>query len=184
MITGHIGIAFGARALDRREGKAGAPLLWLLAATVAPDVVDGLLSAGNYCNPEGALSHSLPVVAVLGVLFGTAAWLHTRSEKTALLVGLMVLMHLPPDYITGRKALWPGGPVWGLYIYRWPWLDFLIEVPVVFAGWWMLRRTTFTPRWIVSWVTLVFLFAVQGAFAVSSTVYGPQPPRACGRPFP
>ena len=62
----------------------------------------------------------------------------------------MVLMHLPPDYITGKKGLWPGGPVAGLYIYRWRWLDFLISTPVVIGGWWILRRAQFTPRWVVS----------------------------------
>ena len=181
MITGHIGIAFGARALDRRESGVRAPLLWLLAASVAPDGLDSLLALGKYCNPEGVFSHSLPAVGILAALFAVASFLHTRSATTALIVGAMVVMHLPPDYITGRKALWPGGPVAGFYIYRWGWLDFLVELPVVVAGWWMLRRAQFTPRWVVSVLTLVALIGVQAAFDVTSVVNGPRPPRSCSR---
>jgi hypothetical protein len=181
MITGHIGIAFGARALDRREPDKRAPLLWLLAASVAPDGLDFLYAFGKYCNPEGAFSHSLPAVGILAVLFAVAAFLHTRSAMTALLVGAMVVMHLPPDYITGLKALWPGGPVAGLYIYRWGWLDFLVELPVVVAGWWMLRRARFTPQWVVSAFTLAALLVVQASFDVTSMVQGPRPTRSCSR---
>ncbi len=184
MITGHVGVAFGARALDRREGTAAAPLLWLLAATIAPDVVDGLLAVGQFCNPAGALSHSLPAVALLATIFAAAAYAHTRSAATALLVAMLVFLHLPPDYVTGRKALWPGGPVWGFYLYRWGWLDFLCELPIVLAGWWMLRRTAYTPRWVVSGTALALLIVLQGAFDLSNTVNGPRAPRSCSRYFP
>jgi hypothetical protein len=181
MITGHIGIAFGARALDRREPGMRAPLLWLLAASVAPDGLDGLYTLGHYCNPDAAFSHSLPAVGILATLMAIAAFLHTRSVLTALMVGGMVIMHLPPDYITGRKALWPGGPVIGLFVYRWGWLDFLIEVPVLVTGWWMLRRSGFTPRWVVSGFVLAALLAVQAGFNVTSVVYGPAVRPVCTR---
>lgn len=181
MIMGHVGIAYGARSVDRRPVSAQAPLLWLLAASVAPDFVDAALALGEYCNPAGAFSHSLPAAAILATLFGVAAFLHTRSAATAFLVAGLVMLHLPPDYVTGRKALWSGGPVIGLYIYRWSWLDFLVEVPIVIAGWWMLRRTSFTPRWIVSGVALAALLTVQAAFDLSTQVKGTRPPRACSR---
>lgn len=181
MITGHIGIAFGARALDRREVDVRAPLLWLLAASVAPDGLDTLLALGKYCNPEGAFSHSLPAVGILATIFGLGAYLHTRSAVTALMVAGLVVLHLPPDYITGRKALWPGGPVWGLYIYRWGWLDFLVELPVLVTGWWLLRRAKYTPRWVVSGFALAALLAVQFSFDAVSVVNGPRPTRSCSR---
>ena len=86
MLVGHVGIALGARALDRREEDARAPLPWLLAASFAPDLLDGAYAIARVCNPQGLYSHTLPVVAVLAMLFGLAAGLHTRSVKTALLV--------------------------------------------------------------------------------------------------
>ena len=181
MIVGHVGIAFGARALDRRAAGACAPLLWLLAASIAPDLLDGVYALGAYCNPEGAYSHAFPAVALVALVFSAAAWAHTRSGATALIVGLLVLLHLPPDYLTGRKALWPDGPVVGLYLYRWGWLDFLVEIPVIVAGWWMLRRSRFRPRWVVSGLALAALIAVQASFDLSTTVNGPRPPRSCRR---
>ncbi|MFI5245453.1 MAG: metal-dependent hydrolase [Gemmatimonadales bacterium] len=181
MIVGHVGIAFGARALDRREEHVRAPLLWLLAASVAPDMLDGVLALGQYCNPEGVFTHSLPAAAILAAIFGVAAFLHTRSAATGLLVAALVMLHLPPDYLTGRKALWPGGPVAGLYIYRWGWLDFLAELPIVAGGWWLLRRARFTPRWVVSGLALAALLAIQGAFDASTQVNGPRTPRVCTR---
>ena len=181
MITGHVGIALGARALDRRDAALRAPLLWLLAASVAPDALDGVYALGSYCNPDGVFSHSLPVVAILATALGTLAFLTTRSVGTALLVALLVALHLPPDYLTGKKGLWPGGPVVGLYIYRWGWLDFLAEVPVVVAGWWMLRRAGYTPRLAVSGFALAALLVVQASFNVQSEVSGPRPQRTCTR---
>lgn len=181
MIMGHVGIAYGARALDTREPAARAPLLWLLAASIAPDLLDGVYALGKYCNPEGVFSHSLPAVAILAVVFAVAAYLHTRSLATALLVGGLVLLHLPPDYLTGRKALWPGGPVVGLYVYRWGWLDFAVELPVIAGGWWLLRRARYTPRLVVSGVALGALLAVQLSFDTATEVSGPRQPRACSR---
>jgi hypothetical protein len=181
MITGHLGIAFGARSLDRRSPGAAAPLLWLIAASIAPDLMDGVYAFGQYCNPAGAFSHSLPAAAILATLFGVAAFLHTRSTGTALLVAALVMFHLPPDYVTGRKALWSGGPVIGLYVYRWGWLDFLVELPIVTAGWWMLRRTSFSPRLWVSGLALAAMIAVQIGFDLSTQVSGTRTPRECSR---
>ena len=166
---------------SRRATDARAPLLWLLAASVAPDMLDGAYSLGGYCNPAGAFSHSLPAAAILATIFGVAAFLHTRSAATALLVTGLVMLHLPPDYVTGRKALWSGGPVVGQYIYRWGWLDFLVELPVALAGWWMLRRARYTPAWVVSRLALAALLVVQLSFDVTTQVNGTRTPRACSR---
>ena len=97
MITGHVGIAFGVRTLDRRAATARAPLPWLLAATVAPDMLDGVYALAKFCQPNGAYSHSLPALALLSLLFGAAAFAHTRSGTTAMLVALLVVLHLPAD---------------------------------------------------------------------------------------
>ncbi len=181
MIVGHVGVAFAARALDTREPAARTPLLWALAASVAPDALDFVYALGHYCNPDGVFSHSLPVVGIIATIFGVAAFLHTQSATTAFIVAALVCLHLPADYITGMKGLWPGGPVVGLYIYRWAWLDFLVEVPVIAAGWWLLRRAKFSPRWVVSGAALALLIAVQLSFNGSSAVNGPRPPRSCSR---
>jgi predicted ABC-type sugar transport system permease subunit len=181
MIVGHFGVAYGVRALDKREPDVRVSLLWLLTAAIAPDLLDGVYALTKYCNSDGVMSHSLPAVAILAVVFGAASFLHTRNTTTALVVAGTVLLHLPPDYITGHKPLWLGGPVVGLYIYQWSWLDFLIEVPVIVGGWWMLRRTRFTPSLAVSGLALAVMLSVQGAIDLRVQVKGPHPVRACTR---
>lgn len=181
MMVGHFGIAYGVRALDKREVDERVPLLWLLAAAVAPDMVDAVYALEKYCNPDQVLSHSIPAVAILAVLFGVGAYLHTRNLTTALIVAGMVMIHLPPDWITGRKGLWAGGPVIGLYIYRWPWLDTLVEIPVIVGGWWMLRRTHFKPAIAVSGLALAVMLAVQVSMDTEGQVNGPRPRPVCTR---
>jgi hypothetical protein len=51
-----------------------------------------------------------------------------RSGDIALVFGLVVLAHVPADWLTGLKALWLNGPVVGLNLYRWPAVDFVLEL--------------------------------------------------------
>jgi hypothetical protein len=162
MICGHLGVAMGVRALNR-----DVPLGWLLAGSVAPDALDGIESFSHVCSPEGLYSHSLPVIAALMIVLSIAAFVHLGRARAAMLVGLMVLLHVLPDYITGQKLLWANGPLVGLDLYQWPLLDFALEVPVIVLGWWLLRRAAIDARWITSWAALAVLISVQAGFNVS-----------------
>jgi glutamate carboxypeptidase len=170
MVSGHVGIAFGARALDRN-----APLAWLLAASLAPDVVDYALAAAHVCHPSGLYTHTLPAIGMMACIFGAAAWWQTGNSRSGLVVGLMVIAHIVADYVTGLKLLWANGPIVGLNLYTWPALDFLAELPIIVAGWWMLRRAGGVPRFITSAGMLVTLLIVQAASDVTSY----RKPNAC-----
>lgn len=156
MILGHLGLALGARAVDRE-----ASLAWLVAASVAPDVLDLGLAAGGVCNAAGMYTHSLLAIAATSAVLGAAAAWQTRSGRTALVVAALVVLHLLADYLTGLKALWIGGPVIGFDLYRWPWADFAIEAPIIAAGWWAARRWGNLPRWLDARMALVVLLAGQ-----------------------
>ncbi|HVA56254.1 MAG: metal-dependent hydrolase [Gemmatimonadaceae bacterium] len=164
MIVGHLGLALGARAVDPE-----APLGWLVAATMAPDILDLTIAAGGYCNSGGVYTHSLVAIAATASVLGAAAAWQTRSGKTALVIAALVVSHLLADYIVGRKALWLGGPVWGFDLYRWPWADFLVEATTIAGGWWAARRWGDLPRWASSRVAVVVLILAQmGADAVQN----------------
>jgi hypothetical protein len=75
-----------------------------------------------------------------------------------------VLLHLPLDLVTGHKIFWPGGPLLGLHLYRRPVLDFAVEVPILVAGWWLLRRAGHGPRWATATAMIVALVLGQGMF--------------------
>jgi hypothetical protein len=173
VITGHLGVAAAIR-----SGWRDASLLWLLPASIAPDLLDAAYAAVGFCNPYGLYSHTVPVAALLGAVLGTIAYLGTGSRTTAMATGLVVLAHLPPDLITGHKVYWPGGPLLGLELYRHRALDFLVELPVALGGWWLLRRSGGAPRWAVVGAAAGALVAVQATFDIAKIMK----PTACALP--
>ncbi len=162
MITGHLGIA---AAVGSRWRKTSVP--WLLAASVAPDVWDVTLALAGVCNPSGLYSHTLHAALLLGAVVGGAAFVATGSRATGLASALLVLAHLPPDMITGHKLFWPGGPLIGLALYTHPVLDFVVELPITVGGWWLLRRSGVTPRWVASLPVLLIALMLQAGLDVA-----------------
>ena len=158
MIVGHLGVAAAARSAWRRTS-----LPWLLAGCAFPDCVDVTLAIAGVCNPYGLYSHTVHAAALQAAVLGGVAFLVTGSRAIAFASALMVFLHLPLDLVTGYKIFWPGGPMLGLDVYERPLLDFVIEVPILVSGWWLLRRSRNAPRWATSVLVLVVLIAGQGA---------------------
>jgi hypothetical protein len=161
VITAHLGAAAAARSRWPR-----APLLWLLVAAVAPDLLDVAYAIGGVCSPYGLYSHTVPAAALTGAVLGGVVFLITGSRVAGLVTAGVVLAHLPLDLVTGRKIYWPGGPLLGLALYRRPLLDFVVEVPLVLAGWWLLRRSKAGPRWATIGVVALSLVGFQAVFDV------------------
>jgi hypothetical protein len=179
VIVGHLGIA-GAAHAARRDSS----LLWLLGAAMAPDVVDALFVVGGSCNPSGLYSHTLPAAALIAAVTGAIAYFATGTRVTGVLSALLVLAHLPPDYVTGHKLFWPGGELMGMGLYDYPVLDFVLEALILAGGWWLVRARPSAPRWATGWLALAALLAVQGTL----DVFGPRrsgvKPSACIRAEP
>ena len=174
MITGHLGIA-GAAHTSRRDSS----LLWLLGAAMAPDIVDALFVVARQCNPHGLYSHTIPAAALLAVVVGALAYHFTKQRATGLLSALLVLAHLPPDFITGRKLFWPGGELMGLRLYDHPIGDFVLETALVIFGWWLLRRRPWAPRWATGRAALVSLLVIQVSVEAAGSSEGGVKPSAC-----
>jgi len=175
VITGHLGIA-GAAHASRRDSS----LRWLLVAAVAPDIIDALFVVARQCNPHGLYSHTLPAAAILAVVFGALAYFFTNQRATGVLAALLVLAHLPLDFITGRKLFWPGGELMGLRLYDHPIGDFVVEFSLVFVGWWLLRRKEWAPKWATGRAALIWLFVIQVSVETVGTIKGGAKPSACG----
>ena len=159
MITGHLGIAAAVR-----SGWRDTSLLWLLAASVAPDLLDVAYALVGICSPFGLYSHTVPAVALLAIAVGGAAFVATGSRSTALGAGALVLLHLPADMITGFKYFWPGRPLMGLNLYQRPALDFVLELVIALGGFWMLWRRAGMPRWATLAAAAAALVLVQAVF--------------------
>lgn len=156
MIVGHLGVA---AALARWRPRVS--LLWLLPAAIAPDLLDIGFALAGVCNPYGLYSHTLPAAVLLGACVAGAAVLAGQRETGALVL-LVVLLHLPPDYLTGRKLFWPGGELHGLQLYDRRMVDFLMESALALAGWALLRRRPSAPRWATAVWAAAGVVALQG----------------------
>ena len=174
MITGHLGIA-GAAHANRRDSS----LLWLLGAAMAPDIVDALFVVARQCNPHGLYSHTVPAAALLAVIVGALAYYFTDQRATGVLSALLVLAHLPPDFITGRKLFWPGAEMMGLRLYDHPVGDFVLEFALVVVGWWLLHRREWAPRWATGRAALVALLVIQITVEAVGATRGGLKPSAC-----
>ena len=174
MIAGHLGIA-GAAYSGRRDSS----LSWLLGASLAPDVVDALFVVAGSCNPYGLYSHTLPAAALIAVVTGAIAYFATGQRVTGVLAALLVLAHLPPDYVTGRKLFWPGGELYGLRLYERPLADFALETLIAAGGWWLVRSRRWAPRWATGWVALAALLLLQGTLDMMGARRGGMKPTAC-----
>jgi hypothetical protein len=173
VITGHLGVAAAVR-----SGWREASLLWLLPASIAPDLVDAAFAAAGVCNPDGLYSHTIPAAALTAVLLAAAALLTTGSRTTAAATAFVVLAHLPADLVTGHKVYWPGGALLGLGWYAHRGLDFAVEIPVAIGGWWLLRRSGGAPRWAATGVAATALVLAQAVFDVGYV----SKPTACTAP--
>jgi len=176
VITGHFGIAGAAHA-----GRHDSSLPWLLGAAMAPDFVDALFVVVGSCNPYGLYSHTIPAAALLAAVVGAVAYFATGQRATGWLSAVLVLAHLPADFITGRKLFWPGGELMGLRLYDRPAADFVLEGLLVLLGWWLLRRQPSAPRWATGRMALAALLVLQlSADAVGSLQNGVKP-SACAK---
>ena len=146
---------------------------------MAPDIVDGLFVAARSCNPYGLYSHTLPAVVLIAALTGAIAYFATNQRATGALAAMLVLAHLPLDYVTGFKLFWPGGELMGLRLYELPLADFGLEALIVVGGWWLVRSRPSAPRWATGWVALAALLLVQGALDVAGARGGGTKPNAC-----
>jgi hypothetical protein len=174
VIGGHLGLAGAAHAV-RRDSS----LVWLLGASMAPDVVDALFVVAGSCNPYGLYSHTLPAAALIAAVTGALAYLATGQRTTGVLAAVLVLAHLPPDYVTGRKLFWPGGELQGLRLYNYPLADFALEALIAAMGWWLVRTRRWAPRWASGWVALAALLALQGTLDIVGSRRGGLKPSAC-----
>jgi hypothetical protein len=149
-------------------------------ASVAPDITDALYWVIGFCSPYGLYSHTIHAVVLEAALIGGVVLLVTGSRTMSLVFVIVVLLHVPADYITGRKLVVPGGEMVGLRLYDRPWLDWVLEVLIAVIGWWLLRRSGRAPRWAVSLWTLLMAVLLQTTLdALSTPRGGGFKPNAC-----
>jgi hypothetical protein len=169
MYLGHLGLALAAK---RVRPSLSLGLLAVMA--VWPDWVDsalGLLPA-PWSGAAGVATHTLPAIFAWSLALGLAAALILRSPLDGLVLGGLVLSHVATDFLTSELDLWSGGPVFGLSLYRFRGIDFVLEAALIAAGFWLYRATLGERgrRSWPAWLMLASLELLQLAFDFGTRV--------------
>ena len=160
MVTGHVAVAYLARSRWHR-----AELFALLVATMVPDLADFVLPQGDQCRTSCELyTHAFPAVLVLAAAMAAIAWSIWHRRITAAAAGVLVIVHVLCDLLTGYKQFWIGGPTIGLSLYDHEVADFGFEAALMTVAWVVLRRTPYAPRWATHPVALAVLLLIQAVF--------------------
>jgi hypothetical protein len=177
MIIGHVGVAFAARWRWPRI-----PLGWLVGASLAPDILRGLLGlTGMPWRVTNLYSHTLPWSALLAGAFALLAWAILRDARAAVVVFALVASHIALDFLSGRKELWVTGPT-GLNLEEVEQVEFLLECVMAWIGWRLIRGTS-APRWVTSRSLLLLMFVVQAQYLLFSYYSRPWLTRCVIYPF-
>lgn len=163
MYLGHVGVALGAKGIRPRVA-----LLVLLIATYAPDWMDGGLCAVGAYEPNGMLSHSVPVIALLAALGLAAYAVTTHDWRGGIVVAGVVVSHAVLDWMTGYKPTWPGGPMIGLRLYERPGLTLAIEIVMLALGVLLYRRSL--PARTRVWIDVAMMLGALIFMQLSITV--------------
>src|ERR1051325_1285926 len=121
-------------------------------------------------------THSAVMALGWSVLLGLVYWLITRYKRGAIVIGIGVFSHWVLDWASHipDMPLWPGGPKYGLGLWKWPAATIEIETALLLLGVAIYMRATrpLRRRGTIGLVALVvFLFV---AFALS--IVSPPPP--------
>ena len=148
MYLGHVGLALGARAVDR-----DVPVLPFIVAAIAPDLL--LARSFHYL----ALA---PVVVAGAAAVTFALW---RSRRAALAVAALAVSHYVADFLTSGVRVWSGRRAVGLHLYDSAVADLVVEGAVILVGWLVWRRST-RPQDRPAWAVLAVLLAMQAGFSL------------------
>jgi hypothetical protein len=177
MIIGHVGVAFAAKWRWRRI-----PLVALLVATFAPDILRELLAAFHLPLKQANLySHALPWSVILAVAAAGLTWAAMRDRTASLVVFGVVMSHVALDMISGNKPLWNNGPE-GIDVGHGEQVELIVEALLLLAGWYLLRRVD-VPRWLKHWSVPVLLITFQMVSLVGSMSQRPYATRCLASPL-
>lgn len=149
MYVGHLGIAMGARTIDR-----DVPVAVFVVSATAPD----LLVVRS--------AHSLAVAPVLAVVAAAVVLRVWRSRRAAATAALVVLSHYAVDMVTNRLAVWPGATRRGWEVYNRPLTDLILEGTCIVVGWWLWQRGSEATGRLLAAATLGVLLVMQAGFSL------------------
>jgi hypothetical protein len=122
-----------------KSARPRIPMALLVPVAFAPDWIEWCFDPTGHRNRE--ISHSIVSIGIGAMIAALAYLLATRNRVDAGVVWLTYASHWPADFITGLKPTWPGGPMVGLFLYKQPIVDTIVESLIVLACWLVYRAS-------------------------------------------
>ena len=186
MFIGHFAVGYAAK-----RAAPGLSLAVLFAAAQLPDLLWPLLVAAGIeqvrIDPGNTVvtpldfisypySHSLLLLVVWGVIFGTLARAFSHARRALVVVAALVVSHWVLDFLTHRPdmPLYPGGPKAGLGLWNFKAATVIVEVGMYAAGVWIYWHATRARDAIGRWASLALALVLLAIYAANVT--GPPPP--------
>ncbi len=187
MFIGHFGVAFAAKKIDQRTSLGTLffaaqwlDLLWpvlLLTGTERVEIETASSAPVPLSFTHYPISHSLLMVTGWAILFGIVYYFIYKNNRSALLIGVLVISHWLLDFIVHIPDL-PLTPFsdhrLGLGLWQYQYLALFIEFILLFTGVYIYTRATraIKKTGTVAFIALiVFLSLIQVLNAI-----GPPPP--------
>ena len=188
MVLGHYGVALAAKRVAPRVS-----LGVLVAAAQLADLVWPVLlllrveriRINSTDNPflniafeSYPWTHSLLAALVWGALAGLAYWVFRRDRTGSMVVGLVVVSHWVLDWVTHVPdlPLYPGGPLVGLGLWRFPTATMTVESIVFILGLAAYVRCTRSVDRTGVWALRAFVVVLAALYVAS--IYAPAPTSA------
>ena len=153
MFVGHFALGFAAKKATPRTSLATlfvaallADILWPIFLALGIEQV--LIVPGNTAVTPLAFvnypySHSLLMLVLWGALFGGLYYARTKNSRGAWIIAALVVSHWVLDWITlPGMPIWPGGPKYGLDMWRSLPLTMVVELAMYAVGVAIYARST------------------------------------------
>ena len=186
MFVGHFALGFAAKKVTPRTSLATlfvaaqlADILWPIFLALGLEqvlIVPGKAAATPLDFVSYPFSHSLLMLAIWGALVGGIYFTRTKNSRRAWIIGALVVSHWVLDWITHipDMPIWPGGPKYGLGMWKSRPLTLVVELAMYIVGVAIYARATRAKDRKGSWGFWILVLLLLIAY-LGSSFSGPPP---------
>ncbi len=154
MFVGHFALGFAAKKATPKTSLATlfvaaqlADILWPVFLALGIEqvlIVPGKTAATPLDFVSYPFSHSLLMLVIWGALFGGLYFARTKNSRGAWIIAALIVSHWVLDWLTHLPdmPLWPGGPKYGLGMWKSLPLTMVVELAMYAAGVAIYARST------------------------------------------
>lgn len=180
MFVGHFALGFAAKRATPKTSLATlfvaaqlADILWPVFLAFGIEqvlIVPGKTAATPLDFVSYPYSHSLLMLLIWGALFGGLYFARTKNSRGAWIIAALVVSHWVLDWLTHLPdmPLWPGGPMYGLGMWKSLPLTLVVELAMFAVGVAIYARSTRAKDTQGVWGFWILVLLLLAAYVGSS----------------